>query len=138
MIKRLFITYRPENSFFSELALTFLRVFTGLSLALAHGMGKTPPSEPFIEGVTNLGFPMPVFFAWAASLSELAGGIALAIGLFTRPASALICFTMAVAAFGRHANDAYGVKEMAFLYGAITFFFMVRGSNKFSIDSLMK
>lgn len=137
-MKKLFISYRPENFFFSELALTGMRVFIGLSLALAHGIKKTPPSDQFIEGVTALGFPMPVVFAWAASLAELAGGIALAIGLFTRPASAFICFTMGVAAFGKHSADPYNMQELSLLYGVVAFFFMVRGSNKYSIDSLMK
>ncbi len=138
MLKKLFIAYRPENHFLSEIAMTGLRVFTGFSLALAHGMGKTPPPEKFIEGVAALGFPMPVFFAWAASLSELVGGIAMGIGLFTRPAAFFVAFTMGVAAFQQHANDAYGVKELSLLYGAIAAFFALRGSSRYSIDSLMK
>jgi putative oxidoreductase len=49
-----------------------------------------------------MGFPMPVLFAWAAALSELAGGIAIALGLFTRWAAVLAAATMFVAAFLRH------------------------------------
>lgn len=36
-------------------------------MALAHGLGKTPPPEQLIDGVANMGFPMAIVFAWAAS-----------------------------------------------------------------------
>jgi len=58
----------------ANLAVLILRAFAGLTLALAHGMGKIPPADRFIEGVGKLGFPMPQHFAWAAGLSEFVGG----------------------------------------------------------------
>lgn len=137
-MKKLFIAYRPENSFFSEIALTVLRVGVGFTMALAHGIHKTPPPEQFVQGVAGLGFPMPELFAWAASLAELAGGILIGIGLFTRPAAAMLLFTMAVAFFGAHGADPFAKKEMSFLYGLFAFYFMIRGSSRYSIDSLMK
>jgi putative oxidoreductase len=32
-----------------------LRLFAGLSLAFAHGIGKLPPSQRFVEGVGRMG-----------------------------------------------------------------------------------
>ncbi len=36
--------------------LTLLRIFAGVSLALAHGTGKLPPAESFIDGTAKRGF----------------------------------------------------------------------------------
>ena len=106
----------------TNFALLALRLFTGISMALAHGLGKIPPSEGFINATANLGFPFPSFFGWAAALSEFLGGILLAIGLFTRPAALFLSFTMLVAAFIRHAEDPFTGKEKALLYLAMYIF----------------
>ena len=115
-----------------------LRVWTGLSLALAHGLGKVPPSEKFVAGVVELGFPLPALFAWAAGLSELLGGILLALGLATRPASFFIMVTMLVAGLLRHAADPFSVKEKAFIYAFIAVCFLIVGAGKLSLDSLIR
>lgn len=118
-----------------DLALLVLRLFTGLVLALAHGAGKMPPSERFVSGVEALGFPAPLLFAWAAGLSEFAGGFLLAAGLFTRPAALMILITMLVAAFRRHAADPFADKEKAFLYAAIALVFLIAGGGRLALDA---
>ncbi len=76
-----------STSRMSDIGRGALRVFTGLALAFGHGLGKLPPSERFIDRVADMGFPFAAFFAWAAGLSEFAGGLLLAAGLLTRPTS---------------------------------------------------
>ncbi len=119
----------------SDLAFLVLRMFTGLAMALAHGMSKIPPSERFVNGVGELGFPVPLLFAWAAGLSEFAGGLLLAAGLFTRPAALMVLMTMLVAAFRRHAADPFADKEMALLYAAVAFFFLIAGGGRLALDA---
>ena len=119
----------------SDLAFLVLRMFTGLAMALGHGMGKIPPSERFVNGVGELGFPVPLLFAWAAGLAEFAGGLLLAAGLFTRPAALMVLMTMLVAAFRRHAADPFDVKEKALLYAAIAFFFLIAGGGRLALDA---
>lgn len=118
--------------------LALLRIFAGASLALAHGMGKIPVSDGFIENTAKLGFPMPVLFAWAAALSEFLGGTFLALGLFTRLSGLFIAFTMAVAAFGAHLNDPFGEKELALFYLVTGLFFMLKGAGDWSVDALLR
>ena len=125
------------NQKYDALALTLLRVFIGLSMAFSHGLGKIPPNEQLIGGVQGMGFPMPELFAWAAGLAEFAGGILLAVGLLTRPAAAFVVFTMAVAAFGVHAADPFGVKEMALLYFFTSLFFVIHGAGRWSVDNIL-
>ncbi len=133
-MKRLFFKTTIENSFSNEVVMTTLRVITGVLMLVLHGMGKMPPSEKFIEGVTNLGFPAPVLFAWAAGIAESIGAFFLIIGLFTRPSALLLSLTMFVAAFGRHLADPLDVKEKSLLYLVIVLVFVVRGAGRWSID----
>lgn len=138
MIKRLLFKTTHENSIFNEGSMTLLRVAAGILMAGLHGMGKVPPSEQLIGGVTGLGFPAPVLFAWAAGLSELLGGIFLAIGFLTRPSAILLAITMLTAAFGVHMADPWSVKELSFLYLVIATVFAVRGAGRWSFDNLIK
>lgn len=118
----------------ADVGLLLLRLFTGLALAFGHGIGKLPPSAGFVERTGSLGFPIPEFFAWAAGLAEFGGGLLLALGLMTRPASFFIGFTMLVAAFGRHAADPFGQKEKALLYLAIAMLYLLIGAGRYSVD----
>lgn len=97
-----------------------------------------PPPEKLIEGVTALGFPFPLAFAWAASLSEFGGGILLALGFLTRPAAMMLAITMLVAAFGAHLSDPLKVKELALIYFSIALVFATRGEGKWAVDSLIR
>lgn len=118
-----------------QIGLTLLRVFAGLVMAFAHGLGKFPVSEQLIQGVASVGFPMPVVFANAAAISELVGGVLLALGLFTRPAGIFLAFTMFVAGTFVHAADPFNVKELAFLYMFVFIFFACYGGGRFSLDN---
>ena len=135
---RLLISGAKFESGIAQIGLTLLRVATGLGMALGHGINKVPPSEGFVTSVENLGFPAPVLFAWAAGLSELAGGVLLALGLLTRPAALSVAFTMAIAFFLVHANDPFQAKEMAFLYGFATITFLFVGSGRYGVDHLLR
>ena len=115
-----------------------LRAFAGASMAYAHGLGKLPPSQKLIDSVGALGFPEPTIFAWAAALSEFLGGALIVFGLFTRPAAFFLAFTMAVAAFRVHMDDAFQVKEMALLYFFISLHLFFNGAGKYSIDHLWR
>lgn len=136
-MKNVLFKSTPELSPSHELTMTILRVFAGLSMALAHGLGKTPPSEQLIAGVSSMGLPAAGFVAWIVALSEFGGGILLALGLLTRVAAFFLFCTMFVAAFIVHGADPFNVKELAFLYLAIYSVFLVRGASSWSLDRLI-
>ena len=117
-----------------NLGVLFLRLIVGLSMAFAHGLSKVPPPDKFIEGVGAMGFPLPLVFAWSAGLSELLGGLFIALGLWTRLSSLMMGFTMLIAAFVAHAADPFAKKEMALLYLASCLLLIFQGPGRFSLD----
>lgn len=137
-VKNVLIGGEIIDSHLTNIGLLLLRLFTGLALAFAHGMGKVPPSEGFVEGVAKLGFPMPGFFAWAAGTSELFGGILLAAGLFTRPSAFFILMTMLVAGFLRHGDDPFRTMEKALLFACVALLFVLAGAGKYGVDAILR
>jgi putative oxidoreductase len=127
LIKKFLVSITPESSSFNELSMTALRVFAGASMAFAHGLGKLPPSEGLIGKTAEMGFPEPLFFAWAAALSEFVGGLMIAGGLLTRVG----------AAFGAHAADPFGKQELSLFYLVVSLVFLVRGSGRISVDRFL-
>lgn len=139
-----------------DLGLLILRL-AGLYLAIGHGWGKVVAlaagQTRFVETVANLGFPVPVAFAWAAALSEFAGGIAMALGLVTRWAAACAACTMFVAAFVRHraashllswlgvapasqdAIKAWGNPELSTIFLIVSVAVVLLGPGRISLDA---
>src|SRR5262245_1126681 len=142
-----------------DIGLLVLRL-AGLYLAIAHGWGKVSGllsgQGRFLQGVTEMGFPLPVVFAWAAALSDCLGGLLVALGLLTPWAAGFAAFTMLVAAFGRHhalgqffsflglapASEetlkAWGNPELAIAYLLIMVAVALVGPGRFSIDAWRK
>ena len=81
----------------TDVSLLLLRVFIGLAIS-THGYQKIFMNmDKFTDAVAGLGFPAPVFLAWVAALSEFAGGLLLALGLFSRASALFVMGVMAVA-----------------------------------------
>ena len=124
-----------RNETLTNIGILWLRILLGLGIAY-HGYGKVFGGglEGFAKGVEAMGFPNPEFFAWAAALSEFAGGILIILGLFTRPAALMVFTTMAVAIFIMHAPDPLQKKELALAYWTGSFFLVLAGSGKLGLD----
>lgn len=136
MLKKI-LSSNPETRTVDEIAMTIFRVVIGLFMAFGHGLGKVPPQEGLIGGVTAMGFPAPLLFAWMAGLAEFAGGIFVALGFMTRINSFFVSFTMLVAAFIVHGADPFKIQEMSLLYLFAFLLFMIRGSGRYSLDHLL-
>ena len=119
-------------------ALAVLRIVTGL-IFLEHGTQKF------------LGFPAGQMegSGWAlnnlgafAGIIELAAGLLIAIGLFTRPAAFLASGTMAVAYWYAHApQNPFPVNNMgdaAILYCFVFLYFVFAGPGAWSVDGLRR
>jgi putative oxidoreductase len=94
-----------------DVALLAIRLVIGACFVV-HALGKlglvgTGNMAGFVAWLRSEGVPMPAVQARLAMLSELGGGTALALGLYTRPAALLLVFTMIMAARIGHKNAGY-------------------------------
>ena len=122
------------------------RVALGLAMA-AHGSQKLlgwfggyglKGTGGFFEG---LGFRPGVAFAAAASLSEVAGGLLLALGFLGPIGPAIIIGVMIVAAVTVHLKNGFFAAsngfEVAFLYAAGAAALALTGPGGYSVDALL-
>lgn len=125
-------------------AALLLRVPTGLILAAhgaqklfgafgGHGLAGTG------QWMASIGLEPGYAMALMAGSAEFFGGIALALGLLTRPAALVIAFTMLVAIFSVHwdgglflSNNGY---EYALTLLAVTLALAVQGPGRFAVDN---
>jgi putative oxidoreductase len=121
-----------------DIGLLLLRLFAGLALALAHGLGKLPPQDGFVGAIRGFGFPAPELFAWLSGLAEFGGGLLLAAGLLTRPVAALIVVNMMVAVLFAHAGDPFARRELAILFGFVALLHVFVGAGRYSVDALLR
>ena len=83
-------------------ALLPLRLVVGFGFA-AHGYAKLARGpESFASILQAMAIPFPGPMAWATSLLELLGGIALMLGAFVVPVSLPLIVVMLTAMFGVH------------------------------------
>ncbi|WP_282114813.1 DoxX family protein [Pseudoalteromonas arctica] len=127
-------------------AALILRVPVGLILA-AHGAQKLFAwfggygLEGTGQWMASIGLEPGYWLAMMAGSAEFFGGIALAIGLLTRPAAVVAGFTMLIAIFSVHisnglfmANNGY---EYALTLLVITVVLAIQGAGSFSLDNVL-
>ena len=113
--------------------LSILRIVVAL-LFIAHGTQKMFNFPP-------LPTPMPFHFAsrfGVASVIEIVGGLAILLGVFTRPVAFVLAGEMAVAYFTAHFPRSFfptvNSGEPAVLFCFIFLYLMVAGPGVWSID----
>ncbi|MBB1290873.1 DoxX family protein [Pseudoalteromonas sp. SR43-6] len=127
-------------------AALILRVPVGLILA-AHGAQKLFAwfggygLEGTGQWMASIGLEPGYWLAMMAGSAEFFGGIALAIGLLTRPAAVVASFTMLIAIFSVHisnglfmANNGY---EYALTLLVVTVVLAIQGAGSFSLDNVL-
>nr|WP_067298340.1 DoxX family protein [Marinobacterium profundum] len=127
----------------STLSYPLIRITAGL-LLMPHGAQKLfgwfggyglDATGQFFA--TNLGMEPGFLFALLAGLVEFFGGLALVLGLLTRPAALAIAGLMAVALSVHVANGFFwtsGGVEYPLMWGLIAFAVFLRGGERFSLD----
>lgn len=123
---------------FRDLGLLILRIGFGIGFLYFHGWAKIVGGT---ERWTGLGGAMEqlgvgfghTFFGFMAAFAEAIGGILIAAGLFFRPASLLLAFTMFVAWFG-HVVTGEGSPAHPFKYMWIAAGLALIGAGRYSLD----
>jgi putative oxidoreductase len=128
---------------FKPAAEVAVRAATGLFL-VPHGaqklfglFGGYGPEATGQFFASKLG--LPASFAVLAGIIEFFGGIALALGLFTRPVAALVFGLMAVAVVEVHLPAGYfwsdGGYEYPLLWAILALSYVVKGGGRYSLDA---
>jgi len=114
--------------------LSILRIMTGL-LFLQHGTAKLL-KIPVVPMFANLSLTTP---AGIAGILELAGGVLMILGLFTRSVAFVLSGLMAVAYFMAHAPRGFypilNAGELAILFCFVFLYFAAAGPGPWSIDA---
>lgn len=120
-------------------ALNLLRIMSGL-LFMQHGAQKL---FGFFGGMGEPGQTAALFSLMGlAGVLEFFGGLAVALGLFTRQVAFVLSGQMAVAYFMAHAPGGFwpivNHGDLAVLYCFVFFYLAWVGGGEFSIDGLRK
>lgn len=130
---------RARWSRLQDIALAALRVAAAL-MFVQHGVQKhfgllLPDGQAFAGG------PDPFTMFWIAGTLEIAGGLLLAIGLFTRPVAFVLSGLMAFAYFIVHAPQNFwptlNKGELAALYCFVFLAFAAVGGGRYSVDAMI-
>lgn len=123
-------------------SLPLLRVAAGLWF-VPHGMQKLFGAfgGGGISGTAgflgNVGYTMPVFWATVIAFLEFFGGLALAVGLLTRPVALAFFIFMVNAAIFHSANGFFWTNaglEYPALWAIVALVFVIRGGGYLSVD----
>jgi putative oxidoreductase len=122
-----------------EITLLVLRIAAGVMFLQAGGLklfgwfGGMPEGMPPVTLTSQVGI---------GAILEFIGGLAITLGLFTRPVAFIVSGEMAVAYWQFHApSGAWPVQnhgEAAVLYCFIFLFLAAYGAGRFSIDAILQ
>ncbi|MCX6877879.1 MAG: DoxX family protein [Verrucomicrobia bacterium] len=131
----------------AALGLLLLRAATGLMMLIGHGI---PKLQHF--GTLKAAWQVPDFFPFyfmspplslvATLCAEVLAALLLVLGLMTRPAAFVLCFTMVVAAFDINGASAWFTlppngKELAILYLIPGLVLLLTGAGAWSLDATL-
>jgi putative oxidoreductase len=133
MLKRLLAT-EP----ILENGLVIIRIIVAILIA-AYGLEvfEADKMKSNIAWLTDIHFPAPVFMAYLGKITELAGGILLAVGLFTRLVSIPLIIDMVVVIIFMGNGKIFGDAQLPFLFALFFLTFIIYGGGKWSLDNLL-
>ncbi len=121
-----------KKYFGKDFGLLALRLAVGV-VFVYHGYLKLGNTEGTMGFFGNLGIPMPTFFAYFVGLTELVGGAALILGVFTCYAAGLLAITMLVALLTAHTKMPYAAAELPLTLLGATIALATIGGGRWSV-----
>jgi len=124
------------------LAWPIVRLAVGWNLAV-HGWGKLINGPTALaKGFTDIGFHDPYTLIILLTVVEFAGGVCIALGLFTRFFAAAVAIEMAYITFFIYWPTGFSWLrrgyEYTLMWGLISFAIALRGGGPYSLDRLLR
>ena len=120
--------------------LPLLRFVAGFNMAMHGWIHVNADMAETAAYFSGEGFEPGLFWAYAVTLTEFAGGIMLAAGFLTRIAAVAI-FLFLATAVSHHMKIGFYWTDPGFEYplmwAVVTLVFLVKGGGKLSIDNLL-
>ncbi|MDD5401476.1 MAG: DoxX family protein [Sulfurimonas sp.] len=124
----------------NDIAKLILRLTVGVMI-LFHGFEKITNGINGVKQLTvSAGFPE--FFAYGVFVGEVVMPIFILLGAYTRAASLVLAFNMAVAIFLAYGNSLFSLSkhgaplfELPFLYLVMSILIFMLGSGKYSLNN---
>jgi putative oxidoreductase len=129
---------KPLYDTLIPLSWPLVRCATGLILAV-HGWGKIARgAEGMAPLFVQMGYQHPVPLIYLLTFVEFVGGIAIAVGLFTRFFAAAVTIEMAVIVFAHYLPNGFSWLnrgyEYVLLWGLVSMAILFRGGGPWSLD----
>lgn len=130
----------PSINTKKDIGLLVIRATIGLTMLAFHGLPKITKGPAGWEKIglsmSSLGVNFtPVFWGFSAALVETVGALFIIIGLWTRPSSILLGFTMLIAAIS-HLMKGDGLQGASHAIELLAVFIglFLLGPGKYSVD----
>lgn len=130
--------FSPQRKIWFEPGFAQVRIITG-AMMVYHGFEVFDSKQMFdyAKWLTDLHFPNPALMAYLGKGAELAAGIFITLGLFTRIAVWPMIFTMLLIAFGMGHGKVFYEDQHPFLFVLIGLLLFFNGSGKYSLDQFL-
>jgi putative oxidoreductase len=131
------------SDFFSSKSYLVFRLATGFFMCYFHGWSKLMSDSDrwyrlgttITQFIGNDALSMPLGFM--AVFAESIGSLFIVIGLITRPMAFLLFFTMLVASSKKLLQAGIDGSELPLIYLFLSFFILLNGPGKYSLDNLI-
>lgn len=122
---------------YREYAPFFIRLFVGWHLiyGVQDNILSWERMHEFRDFLAQFKFPVPLVSAVVSVYAQFICGVLYILGLFTRPAAAVMIFNFVAALLMVHLGDPYPTAALAFAMLSGSLFLLFHGAGKPSVDN---
>jgi putative oxidoreductase len=129
-----------KQPWYAEFGPIFVRLVIGWHLIYGSWgrVGHHKDLMIFQAYLANHHFPLPLVCAYVSSIAQVACGYCYILGLFTRPAAAVMVVNFSVALGMVHWGMPYPRQALALLMLFPSIFLLLHGPGRLAVDSLLR
>ena len=125
---------------YAEFGPFFIRFLIGFHLFYGN-WGRLAHHKDWLEWhayIVRNHFPFPTMSAYLSAGAQVVCGILFMLGLFTRPAAAVMVFNFVVALWMVHWGQIYPRQAMALIMLCTSLFLLLHGPGRLALDNVIR